>query len=309
MSRDRSRNVAASVHERLKNVGRDTRRDFNLILIRYVLERFLSRLSRSKHRDCFVLKGALLFVAWENAVDRPTRDLDLLSFGDPDITSLEQIFSEICGVEAEPDGLVFDVSTVQGKEIREGAIHDGVRMKFMAYLGNARINLQVDVGFGDAVVPSASLLEYPVLLDHDPPTILAYPPEAVIAEKFHAMISLGMANSRLKDYYDIWRLVESRQFDLSRIVAAVDATFQRRGTEMASHEPEGLTQQYADRWADAWGRLENRFDIEGGLPHLEDVIQRVREFLMPVLTANTAGEVPDMRWSAEMGWQQTAEGN
>jgi hypothetical protein len=153
MSGGRSPNIAASVHARLKNVGRKEKRDFNLLLIRYALERFLACLSHSIYRDEFVLKGALLFVAWENAVERPTRDLDLLRFGDPDIANLEQVFREICEVDVDPDGLVFDANTVKGSVIREGAIHDGVRMKVMAFLGNARTQVQVDVGFGDAVVP------------------------------------------------------------------------------------------------------------------------------------------------------------
>lgn len=169
MSGDGPVNIAASVHARLKNVGRDTKRDFNVLLIRYALERFLYRISRSEYCDSFVLKGALLFVAWENALERPTRDLDLLTFADPDIAGLEQVFREICCVDVKPDGLIFDPSTVSGSVIREGAIHDGVRMKFTARLGSARNQLQVDVGFGDAVVPPPSRLDFPVLLDQDPP--------------------------------------------------------------------------------------------------------------------------------------------
>jgi hypothetical protein len=196
------------------------------LLIRYALERFLYRISRSEHRDNFVLKGALLFVAWENAVERPTRDLDLLTFADPDVAGLEQIFGEICQVDVEPDGLIFDATTVKGSVIREGAIHDGVRMKFMAFLGNARTQVQVDVGFGDAVDPPPELLEFPVLLDQDRPSVWAYLPETVIAEKFHAMVTLGMTNSRLRDYYDIWRIIETMTFEMPRIASALLATFE-----------------------------------------------------------------------------------
>ena len=308
MSGDGPVNLAASVHARLKNVGRDTKRDFNVLLIRYALERFLYRISRSDHRDSFVLKGALLFVAWENAVERPTRDLDLLTFADPDIAGVEQVFREICGVDVKPDGLLFDPSTVSGSVIREGAIHDGVRMTFTARLGSARNQLQVDVGFGDAVVPPPSRLDFPVLLDQDPPRILAYPPEAVVAEKFHAMITLGMANSRLKDYYDIWRMLETTQFDMSRIVAALTATFNKRETKMPIDEPEGLSREFARLRAEAWERLPKRFELRDDLPPLGEVIQRIHVFLMPVVEAITAGGNVNKRWAPEKGWQLVGKG-
>ena len=302
MRGDGPKNIAASVHARLKNLGRETQRDFNLLLIRYTLERFLARLSSSKYRDDFVLKVALLFVAWENAVERPTRDLDLLTFADPDIAGLEQVFREICGADVKPDGLHFDPSTVSGSVIREGAIHDGVRMKLTARLGSARNQLQVDVGFGDAVVPPPSRLDFPVLLDQDSPRILAYPPEAVVAEKFHAMITLGMTNSRLKDYYDIWRMLETTQFDMSRIMAALTTTFKRRETKMPFDEPDGLSREFARLRADAWRKLPKRFELEDDLPPMGEVIQRIRTFLMPVLEAIDNGVSFDKRWLPNRGW-------
>jgi hypothetical protein len=211
-------------------------------------------------------------------------------------------------VDVEPDGLLFDSSTVSGSVIREGAIHDGVRMKLTARLGSARNQLQVDVGFGDAVVPPPSRLDFPVLLDQDPPRILAYPPEAVVAEKFHAMITLGMTNSRLKDYYDIWRMIETIQFEMSRVVSAVEATFARRDTEIPPDVPEGLSREYAARWTDAWGRLPVRLELLDDLPPLEDVIERIGEFLMPVIEAIKNGVSVDRRWAAEKGWHRAEEG-
>jgi hypothetical protein len=303
MSGDRSRNIAASVHARLKNVARKEKRDFNLLLIRYALERFLARLSYSAHRDEFVLKGALLFVAWEGAVERPTRDLDLLRFGDPDITGLEQIFGEICQVNVEPDGLIFDATTVKGSVIREGAIHDGVRMKFMAFLGNARTQVQVDVGFGDAVDPPPELLEFPVLLDQDRPSVWAYLPETVIAEKFHAMVTLGMTNSRLRDYYDIWRIIETMTFEMPRIASALLATFEKRGTRLPTDRPEGLTKEYSERWDDAWRRLSDRFEMQDDLAPLTQVIEEITEFLVPALEAIDRGKSLDKRWTAGRGWR------
>jgi predicted nucleotidyltransferase component of viral defense system len=302
MSRDGPTNVAASVHARLRNVARKKGENFNLLLIRHALERFLYRLSRSKYHDQFVLKGAFLFVAWENAAERPTRDLDLLAFGDPDITRLEQVFREVCTAKVEPDGLVFDPATVLGAEIREGAIYDGVRMKFVAHLGNARTRMQVDVGFGDAVVPPADLLQYPTILDQDAPQVLGYPPEAVIAEKFHAMVTRGVANSRLKDYCDVWRIGRAFQLELPRVAAALAATFERRATSIPTEEPEGLTREYADQWKDNWARLSDRFDLDDDLPPLEEVIREIRGFLMPACRAAAEGHPRKLIWNPADGW-------
>lgn len=302
MSRNEPTNIAASIHARLRNVARETGKDFNLLLIRHALERFLYRLSRSRYHDQFVLKGAFLFVAWENAAERPTRDLHLLAYGDPDIARLEQVFREVCGAEIEPDGLVFDPATVVGAEIREGAIYDGVRMKFIANLGNARTRMQVDVGFGDAVVPPADLLEYPTILDQDAPQVLGYPPEAVIAEKFHAMVTLGFANSRLKDYYDIWRIGRAFQFELPRLVAALTATFERRATDLPTEEPEGLTREYAEQWKGNWAQLSGRYDLDEELPSLEDVVREIRGFLMPACHAAAEGQPQKLIWNLVDGW-------
>ena len=304
MSDDGPRNVAASVHARLRNVSRDTGEDFNLLLIRHALERFLYRLSRSKYRDQFVLKGAFLFVAWEHAVARPTRDMDFLAFGKPDISALERVFREICVTKVEPDGVVFDPKTVTGAEIREGAVYDGVRMKFISELGNARTRLQVDVGFGDAVVPPTEGLRYPTILDQEAPLLLGYPPEGVIAEKFHAMVTLGTANSRLKDYLDIWRICRTFTFQLPRVAAALNATFEHRNTEIPTGELEGLSQEFVERWAGQWARLSDRYALRGELPPLQEVIQEIRDFITPVLKEASSNKRSDKSWTATKGWHR-----
>ena len=309
MSKDDPRNSAASVHARLLKRGREQKRDFNLLLIQYALERFLARLSHSSYKEQFVLKGALLFVAWEGAIERPTRDLDLLKYGDPDIAGLERVFREVCAVDVESDGMIFDPSTVRGSEIREGAMYDGVRMKFMAFLGNGRVPIQVDVGFGDAVQPSPKAIEFPVLLDHTPPKVLAYPAEAVVAEKFHAMITLGMANSRLKDYYDIWRILETMPFKMPLIASALTATFKKRGTELPVDEPEALTNEYALRWAQDWRRVCERFELANDYPPLMTVIEKISAFLAPVLESIASKRNQVERWVPGKGWYRTRKGN
>ena len=298
-NREGLKNVAASVHARLLNVARRKQEDFNLLLIRHALERFLYRLSQSHNNEDFVLKGASLFVAWHDATERPTRDLDLLAYGDPDISRLEQIFRNICSVDVEPDGVSFDPSTVHGFEIREGAIYDGVRINLVAALGNARTRVQIDIGFGDAVVPSPELIIYPTILDQSSPKILAYPPEAVIAEKFHAMVDLGLSNSRLKDYFDIWQMLRVFEFEYSRLSSALKATFARRNTALPTNSVDGLSQEYADRWSANWGQLVDRFGFSGDAPTLEEVIHTISEFLAPVYQDQSKTE----KWIPGKGWR------
>ncbi len=298
-NREGLKNVAASVHARLLNVARRKQEDFNLLLIRHALERFLYRLSQSHNNEDFVLKGASLFVAWHDATERPTRDLDLLAYGDPDISRLEQIFRNICSVDVEPDGVSFDPSTVHGFEIREGAIYDGVRINLVAALGNARTRVQIDVGFGDAVVPSPDLINYPTILGQSSPKILAYPPEAVIAEKFHAMVDLGLSNSRLKDYFDIWQMLRVFEFEYSRLSSALKATFARRNTALPTNSVDGLSQEYADRWSANWGQLVDRFGFSGDAPTLEEVIHTISEFLAPVYQDQSK----TVKWIPGKGWR------
>ena len=200
----KSRNFAASVRQKLLNIANSTGEDFGLILTRYAVERLLYRLSQSKYHDQFVLKGAMLFQVWTNAPHRPTRDLDLLGFGDPSLEHCEEVFRELCQIPAEGDGLTFPADTVKAEKIKEGQDYEGVRVKFLARLGKVRIPVQVDVAFGDAVTPG--LINYPTPLDTPAPRIQSYPMNTVVAEKLEAIIRLGILNSRMKDFYDIWFL-------------------------------------------------------------------------------------------------------
>jgi predicted nucleotidyltransferase component of viral defense system len=214
----KSRNTAASVRQKLLNLATSTGEDFGLVLTRYVLERLLYRLSQSKYRDQFILKGAMLFQVWSRTPHRPTRDLDLLGRGDPSIEYCQEVFGELCRIRVEDDGLIFSAETVKAEKIKEEQDYDGVRVKFLTRLDNARIPLQVDVGFGDAV--NSGLLDYPTLLPMPAPRVLAYPMNAVVAEKLEAIVNLGMVNSRMKDFYDIWFLARTFPFQSEALGAA-----------------------------------------------------------------------------------------
>ena len=208
-------NITASVRARLQNVARARQANFQRILTQYALERLLFRLSISPHNDWFVLKGAMLYAAWLEDPFRTTRDLDLLSFGEPEAQHLVQVFREIFDQAVQDDGMSFDSDRMVAEPIRGDQLYGGFRVISSAYLGTAIIPIQIDIGFDDVVTPGPSEVQYPVLLDHPAPKLKAYPSETVVAEKFEAMVALDLANSRMKDFYDL--LAMSRLFTLGII--------------------------------------------------------------------------------------------
>lgn len=237
-------NIAASVRARLLNLARETRRPLDQLLTRYALERLLYRLSLSDHRERYVLKGALLLTTWFDSPLRPTRDVDFLGFGDPSTNVLLARFREIAAIPAD-DGLIYDGASLAAELVREDQHYGGARLRTTAMLAGARIPIVIDVGFGDATEPGLEEIDLPVLLDMPVPHLLAYPLETVIAEKFEAMVKLGLANSRLKDYYDVWALLATRELDPARLASAIGATFNRRGTDLPSGTPDALTAAFA----------------------------------------------------------------
>jgi hypothetical protein len=238
--------LAASVRARLLNIAKAEQTDFNSVLVRYALERFLYRLGQSAHADRFVLKGAMLFNLWYAMPHRPTRDVDLLGFGPIDLQSIAQAFREIVAVAAQ-DGIVFDAASVRVEEIRKNAGYAGARVLVSAELAGARCKTQIDVGFGDAVTPEPVDAVYPVLLaDFAAPRLRTYPVYTVVAEKLHAMVLLGMTNSRLKDYLDLSVLLEREALDPATLAAAITATFTRRGTVVPTELPIGLSDEFAN---------------------------------------------------------------
>jgi predicted nucleotidyltransferase component of viral defense system len=294
-----ARNVAASIRQKILNLAGSTGEDFGFILTRYTLERLLYRLSQSRFQDQFILKGAMLFQVWTHTPHRPTRDLDLLGCGDPSLEHCQEVFRELCRLSVEDDGLTFPAETVSAEKIKEDQEYEGIRVKFLALLDNARIPIQVDVGFGDAVVPGA--LDYPTLLPMSAPRIQAYPMETVVSEKTEAIVHLGMLNSRMKDFYDIWFLSRTFSFDLKTLGGALQATFDRRKTEL---NPGGLQTLLADLSGDGAKRVQWRaFLRKSSLAAPDDfaiVNDAIRAFLIaPVADGNLAGT-----WPAGGPWQR-----
>lgn len=296
--------LAASVRQRLLNRAHERGEDFQLVLTWYGIERLLYRLAQSPHAESFVLKGALLFALWSGESHRPTRDLDLLGFGDPRVARVEQIFREVCRVPCQ-DGLAFDPASVEGEEIRGADEYDGVRIRLDGHLAEARIRLQVDIGFGDAVVPAPELIDYPALLDLPAPCLHAYPREVVVAEKFQALVSLGIANTRMKDFYDLWTLACRFAFEGSRLASAITATFARRKTPIVQGPPLALT---SDFYGEAAKQMQWRAFLRKGAVNqeveLEAVIALIRSFLMPPSTAARTGEGFTHVWLPGGPWQR-----
>jgi hypothetical protein len=298
------KNMAHSVHARLKNEARATERPFNELLQYYAMERFLYRLGQSPHTDQFVLKGALLLRARGDALaTRPTRDIDLLRHGHSTTEHLADVMRSCCTVEVEDDGMRFDPDTVASSEIRPEAVYEGSRIKFEGYLGSARVHLQVDVGTGDAVVPGPVWIDYPGLLDFHVPRLRAYTLESAVAEKYQAMVDLGLLNSRMKDYFDVWWLAEQRDFGGLPLAKALRATFARRDTSLPAGPPDGLTDAFADEATrNQWNTFLKRARLEDTAPSLPQVIAAIRTFLMPPTKALQEEGAFESHWPAGGPW-------
>lgn len=276
------KNIGASVRAKLFNIARQRGQVFDVVLTMFVLERLLFRLSDSRFSDRFVLKGAMLLATWLSDFHRVTRDLDLLGYGSSVPEEVAEIFREVAGIKC-PDGVEFDVEGIHVERIREEQEYGGLRLRTTAMLSDTRIPVIVDIGFGDAIAPGLEDIEYPVLLDFPTPKIRAYAPETVVAEKFQAMVSLGRVNSRMKDFYDVWML--SRTFDFNRdsLAQAIAATFRCRGTEIPTQRPDALTQNFSLEpiKVSQWQSFTE--DFAGTIPDLSTVVEDLADFLMPAM--------------------------
>lgn len=300
-------NIAGSHRAKLLALARARGEDFQFLLGRWVVERFLYRLSRSGHRDSFIRKGAMLFPAWDGEMHRPTRDLDLLGYGSPDVADVADRIREICSIN-EDDGILFDLAGVEGQRIKEDAEYEGVRVRVPVSLEGARVVMQTDVGFGDLVDPPPASLAFPVILPLAPPNLRAYPPEAVIAEKFHAMVVLGIANSRIKDFFDIWTLARTHEFESGRIVRAITGTFTRRQTQVPDTLPLALTSEFLEdatklgQWS-AFGRRLGLHD----LPPLALAGNCIAEFMRPFVHGGP-GTAEGAVWRPGGPWEPSTAG-
>lgn len=292
------RNTAASIKARLLNHARTNGHPLNPLLENYAMGRLFWRLSESPYSNDFILKGAQVFAIWANAPHRPTRDADFLCFRPNDIAGLERIFREICDIPSIPeDGLEWD--EISANAIREDNVHGGIRVRITALLGKARIPVQVDVGFGDSIVPGPQESYWIGLLDFPSARLLVYPPETVVAEKLEAAVALGYANSRMKDFYDLYWLSRNVEFDASVLRQAIEATFKQRNTAIPSEPPPALTAQFSSR-------SEKKVQWTGFIRQsyldpldFDEVVAELDRFLVPVIVKGNEGRI----WKPNEGWK------
>jgi predicted nucleotidyltransferase component of viral defense system len=303
VTREPRKNTAASIRARLLSLAQSKGEDYQRVLGRYAIERFLYRLGRSPYRDKFALKGATLFTLWTGHTHRPTKDLDLLGQGSSAISAVEQTIRAICEIQKE-DGLVFDSTSVEGTKIKEDDEYDGVRVKLLAELAGARIPMQIDIGFGDAVYPEPELASFPVLLPMEAPLIRAYPRESAIAEKFHAMVVLDIRNSRMKDFYDVWFMASAWTFEMASLRKAIVTSFERRGSTIPTRVPFALTDDFLNdsQKKQQWSAFVSLLNPTDKAPSLEEVGAVLHSFLLPCVFAKSPTMLEDRRWTPDLGW-------
>lgn len=297
-------NLPHSIKQRLLNLSQRENDDPNHTFTRFAIERFLYRLANSKHVEKFVLKGAMLFAVWSKRPHRPTRDLDLLGYGHLTQEKLRDIIKDVCQTQVPPDGLAYDIESILISDIREDQDYLGNRVELVARLGKAPIKIQIDIGFGDAVIPPPTKITYPTLLDMPAPTILAYSHEVVIAEKLHAMVVHGITNSRMKDYFDIYILTQQFTFDGKMLSDAIKATFARRSTPIPTDIPIAMTTSFVNHPEKAiqWKAFLKRSRLAESSFLLADVINAICEFLLPVLAAITQNKNFTAQWNVSDKW-------
>lgn len=309
------KNTAASIRQKLLNISKQNNLDYNLILTRYSMERLLYRLGISKYSKRFVLKGASLFLIWNQKFHRVTRDADFLGYGNLDSKSLKNIFTEIINIETDcKDGIIFDSSSMEINSIRENNPYHGNRIKLIAKLGNAKIPLQIDIGIGDSIVPEPENIIFPVLLDFPAPRITAYSKYTMIAEKFEAMISLGMNNSRMKDFFDIYVISKLFEFNGSILLSAIESTFKRRNTQLPVVLPVSFTKEFYEdsnkiiQWK---AFLKKTKPDKKFINNLDEIINHISIFLLNLINnSNLTGKKNnkiDLVWDASKGWYSTKE--
>ncbi len=302
MSAKAFKNTAASVRQRLLNRAKSDQRPFNELLQYYAMERFLYRLSQSVHADRFILKGALMLRAWQSPELRPTMDIDFLGRTSNEEAGIATQVRDILSVAIEPDGLVFDPASIQTERITEDADYEGIRVRFSGALDSARVNMQIDIGFGDVVYPGPERAPLPTMLGSPAPQLLCYSRESAIAEKFEAMVKLRELNSRMKDFYDIWLL--SRQFDFvgESLAEAIRLTFNRRGTSFPDVIV-AFTEVFVEAKQTQWAAFHRRLRQDHVPASFSEVVTSVRDFIGPLAAALSSGKAAPDRWTAPGPWE------
>jgi len=301
-------NIPASVRARLLDQSRDRNEDFNLVLLRYALERLMYRLSVSDYSEEFILKGAILFEVWGGTRYRSTRDIDLLGFGDSTQGHLRKVFQDVCKIEVIPDGVDFIPESIQVEEISGTQEYPGQRIRLEASLAEARIKgIQVDVGFGDVVVPKVQNIQYPTMLEFPAPKLLAYTPETVVAEKFQAIIFLGMANTRMKDFFDLYHISHIFDFRGDTLCKAIAATFSQRKTTIPSGIPIAFTPEFYENLdkQSQWNAFVGRNELMSENLPAAAVIKQIKSFLLPPAHALSGEEKFSALWPKGGPWKLT----
>lgn len=296
-------NIPASVRQRLLNRARRDQRPFSELLQYYAMERFLYRLSRSPHADRFILKGALMLRAWRSPEFRPTMDIDLLGRTSNEVSSVVAQIRDILAVNVPPDGLVFDPDSISAERITEDADYEGIRIRFRGALDSARVNMQVDIGFGDVVFPAPEESDLPTMLDFPAPRLMCYSRESAIAEKFEAMLKLRELNSRMKDFYDIWLLARQFDFEGKKLVEAIRLTLERRGT-IIPDEIAAFTEGFTGAKQVQWTAFTKKLKHDHVPASFAEVVMTVGAFLGAVASALSSGTSVPVKWVAPGPWTE-----
>lgn len=301
-------NHAASVRARLLERFRQDGGTFDFLLRRFAGERFLYRLGESPYRRELVLKGASLYALWGGSLYRPTRDLDFTGYGASERDAVAARVRGICEVPLPEDGLEFDLSSLSLEPIREEADYDGLRIDLRARLEAARIPIRIDIGFGNRIEPGPADVEYPTLLNLPAPRIRAYPQEAVIAEKLHAMVTHGERNTRFKDFYDLYALAQGFPFEGRRLAVAIAATFEQRRTPI-NGTPVALTPRFYAEGArsEGWRTYVGKNGIPGAPMDFSAIGELLAAFLIPAWNALASGERFEASWSPSGPWLHSSD--
>jgi predicted nucleotidyltransferase component of viral defense system len=310
MSSSGERNYGHSAHTCLLTFAKQNDLDFTFTLQRYAMERLLYRMSKSTHADKFILKGASLFLVWKGHSYRVTKDADFLAFGFLNEESLVALFKEIVSIPGcEDDGLGFESDSIRAVPIREEQKYGGIRVMLIAHLHNARIPLQIDVGFGDAVTPPPEIVTYPSALGNPPAQLRAYTRYSVVAEKFEAMVQLGIADSRMKDFYDIWLMSRLFEFHFGTLCKAIKDTFKRRKTNIPDNVPTALSEEF---WGDTqkraqWNAFLRKSKPENAERDFEKLVTGIADFLLPTLQAIQAKDMHNRNWEPGGPWKEVKD--
>ncbi len=304
MSPRQSKDLAASIHQRLLNKARETNRPFNELLQYFAMERFLYRLSKSNHVNKFILKGALMLRIWDAPLSRPTKDIDLLGETENDIQAIINLIREICLTDVNPDGISLEPDSIMGEPIREDADYEGVRVRIRGTLGTAKIILQLDIAFGDVVIPSVARASLPTILDLPAPEIQVYSRESTIAEKFEAMVKLGLLNSRMNDFFDIWLLSRRFNFDGRTLSEAIRETFRRRHTDLPTKPTAFTKPSYTDTTKTAqWRAFVTKNRIDNVPLEFEVIVKAIAIFIEPIIVHLSANKSFYDSWKAPGPWR------